>query len=113
MISKLNDQLAEAITRFVATMWCAYLFAALAIWGGTALDWHDRYEVVQYISQTFLQLVLLSIIMVGHRLLSANSDAQAKEMHDGVMEELELARADRAELKAMHEDLHRVLLERG
>ena len=59
-----NGWLAVNITNVVATMWCAYAFAVLAfislpaaISGGTA-------TLVAWIAQTFLQLVLLSIIMV-------------------------------------------------
>lgn len=92
-----NDWIATKITAGVATMWCAYAFGALAIYGGTAVNWHNAFQVVQWISQTFLQLVLLSIIMVGQKVLSEGSDRQAKEMHDTVMES--------------HEELHRLVAE--
>lgn len=105
----LNDRLAIIVTNAVGTMWCAYIFAGLAIWGGTAVDWHNAYQVVQWISQTFLQLVLLSIIMVGQKVLSKASDAQAKEMHDAVMEELEIAKAERIEMLELHRELHQML----
>lgn len=108
-IKKFNDRLAAIVTNSVATMWCAYIFAALAIWGGTAVDWHNALQVVQWISQTFLQLVLLSIIMVGQRVLSEASDFQAKEMHDAVMQELALAREERAELLAIDKDAQKIL----
>jgi hypothetical protein len=85
-MKRFNDWLAVRITNGVSTMWCAYGFAALAIYGGTAVDWSNAFQVVQWISQTFLQLVLLSIIMVGQRLLSDSSDQQAREMHDTVMD---------------------------
>lgn len=73
------------------------------------MDWTNRLQAVDWISQTLLQLVLLSIIMVGQRVLSAASEAQAKEMHDAVMEELELAKAERSELLALHQDIRRIL----
>lgn len=110
---RINDRLAILVTNSVGTMWCAYAFAALAIWGGTAVDWHNAYQVVQWISQTFLQLVLLSIIMVGQKVLSQASDVQAKEMHDAVMEELEIAKAARTETLELHKELHRILAERS
>lgn len=104
-----NDRIAVMVTGGIATMWCAYLFALLAIYGATGVDWHNAFSIVSWISQTFLQLVLLSIIMVGQKVLSSASDAQAKEMHDAVMEELSLARKERDELKKLHQDLHGLL----
>lgn len=104
-----NDRIAVMVTGGVATMWCAYFFAVLAIWGGTSVNWHDAFQVVQWISQTFLQLVLLSIIMVGQKVVSAASDAQAREMHDAVMEELKLAKDERAQLHKLHKDLHELV----
>lgn len=108
-LKKFNDRLAVAVTGGVATMWCAYIFALLAIWGGTGVHWDKPFEVVQWVSQTFLQLVLLSIIMVGQKVLSDASDQQAREMHDAVMEELELAKKERAEFRRMHEEIHQVV----
>jgi hypothetical protein len=104
-LQNINDRIAVLVTGGVATMWCAYFFAILAIWGGTGVHWDKPFEVVQWISQTFLQLVLLSIIMVGQKVLSDTSDKQAKEMHDAVMEELNIAKAERAEFKKMHGDI--------
>ncbi len=108
-MSQFNDWLAARVTSGVATMGCAYIFAVVALWGGTAVDWSNRLQAVDWISQTFLQLILLSIIMVGQRVLSAASEAQAKEMHDAVMEELELAKVERAELLSLRNDIQRLL----
>jgi len=72
-----NGRLAMLITNMVSTMWCAYLFALIAlislpaaIEGGTA-------TIVSWIAQTFLQLVLLSVIMVGQKVAARASDKQA------------------------------------
>ena len=80
-----NEKIASSITSGVSTMWCAYIFACLAFYGATGVNWHNAFAIVSWISQTFLQLVLLSIIMVGQKVNSAASDQQAKEMHDTVM----------------------------
>ena len=73
---RFNNWLAVKITNVVGTMWCAYAFACLAlvslpeaIHGGTA-------TLIAWIAQTFLQLVLLSIIMVGQNVASEKSDRQ-------------------------------------
>src|SRR3954449_1059963 len=79
--TRFNDRLAVTITNIVGTMWCAYAFAALAlislpaaIRGGTA-------TLVAWIAQTFLQLVLLSIIMVGQKVVAAKSDRQLEQTY--------------------------------
>ncbi len=76
-----NGRLALIITAAVGTMWCAYIFAAIAlvslpsaIQGGTA-------TLISWIAQTFLQLVLLSVIMVGQRVAAQASDKQALQTY--------------------------------
>jgi len=76
-----NGWLAVKITNGVATMWCAYGFSILAlislpdaIKGGTA-------PLIAWIAQTFLQLVLLSIIMVGQKVAASASDKQAYQTY--------------------------------
>jgi hypothetical protein len=79
--TRFNDRLAVSITNIVGTMWCAYAFAGLAlislpaaIRGGTA-------TLVAWIAQTFLQLVLLSIIMVGQKVAATKSDRQLEQTY--------------------------------
>jgi hypothetical protein len=76
-----NGRLATLITNMVSTMWCAYLFAVIAlislpaaIAGGTA-------TIVSWVAQTFLQLVLLSVIMVGQKVAARASDKQALQTY--------------------------------
>ena len=76
-----NGRLAVLITSAVGTMWCAYIFAVIAfislpmaIKGGTA-------SLISWIAQTFLQLVLLSVIMVGQKVAAQASDKQAEETY--------------------------------
>ena len=73
--------MAVLITNAVGTMWCAYVFAVLAlislpdaIKAGTA-------ALIAWIAQTFLQLVLLSVIMVGQKVAAAASDKQALQTY--------------------------------
>jgi hypothetical protein len=79
-----NAKLALVITRSVGTMACAYLFAAIALISlPAALSSGQVIIIVAWIAQTFLQLVLLSIIMVGQTVQSAASDMRAaKEFAD-------------------------------
>ena len=80
--TRFNGWLAVTITNIVGTMWCAYAFGCLAlvslpaaIRGGTA-------TLVAWIAQTFLQLVLLSIIMVGQKVAAAKSDRQLEQTYN-------------------------------
>ena len=72
-----NAKFAVLITRLVGTMWCAYLFGLIALVGlGPALKPGGE-GIVAWIAQTFLQLVLLSVIMVGQNVQSLASDARS------------------------------------
>jgi hypothetical protein len=78
-VQGLNAKAAVLITRGVGTMACAWLFAAVALAGlPTALSTGGE-GIVAWICQTFLQLVLLSIIMVGQVVLAKASDARAEQ----------------------------------
>ena len=73
-----NAKLALLITRSVGTMACAYVFAAIALISlPAAISSGQVIVIVAWIAQTFLQLVLLSIIMVGQSVQAAASDARA------------------------------------
>jgi hypothetical protein len=72
-----NAKFAVLITRLVGTMWCAYVFAVIAFIGlGPALKPGGE-GIVSWIAQTFLQLVLLSVIMVGQNVQSLAADARS------------------------------------
>ena len=96
--SGFNGWLAITITNGVGTMWCAYAFTALAlislptaIAGGTG-------PLVSWVAQTFLQLVLLSIIMVGQKVAAAASDKQAFQTY-----------RDAEALLEISDELHRLI----
>ena len=71
-----NSWLAITITDVVGTMWCAYAFAALALISFPSALRSGTSALIAWIAQTFLQLVLLSIIMVGQKVASQKSDRQ-------------------------------------
>lgn len=74
-ISRFNDWLGLRITNAVATMWCAYAFCALALSSlPSTLALHSLNSDVAWVAQTFIQLVLLSIIMVGQKVQSKSTD---------------------------------------
>ncbi len=116
-IDDFNRRLAAKITSGVATMWCAYLFAVIALISlPAAINSHNLITIVGWIAQTFLQLVLLSIIMVGQNVASASVEQKINETHAASLGEFELAKEARtlanqelAELKQIAADIHRVL----
>jgi len=116
-INEFNRRLAEKITSAVSTMWCAYIFAALALISlPAAIKTGDVVVIVAWIAQTFLQLVLLSIIMVGQSVSSASVEQKINETHEASLGEFELAKEARqlanqelAELKVIAAEIHQVL----
>ena len=77
--TRFNDWLAVKITNGVGTMWCAYIFAIVAFIGlPTALKPGGE-GIIAWIAQTFLQLVLLSIIIVGQNIAAASSDKRSDD----------------------------------
>lgn len=83
---RFNTRLAVVITKSVGTMWAAYLFALIALVSlPAALDAFlhgDTVTGITWLSQSFLQLVLLPIIMVGQNVISASQDARAEADHE-------------------------------
>ena len=80
---RINTRLALAITKIVGSMWCAYVFALLALISlPAAIRSQDPIIIVAWIAQTFLQLVLLPIIIVGQNVQAAASDARALSDHE-------------------------------
>jgi len=77
-VQRFNTKLALIITTVVGSMWCAYAFGLFdlislpaAIDGGTS-------TIISWIAQTFLQLVLLSVIMVGQNVQAQAADKRSE-----------------------------------
>jgi hypothetical protein len=81
-MERFNTYLAVKITNGVGTMWCAYAFAALALISLPQAVHGGVSTLIAWIAQTFLQLVLLSIIIVGQKVSSVASDSQARRTYE-------------------------------
>ncbi len=82
-LGRFNTVLALTITKSVGTMWVAYAFAALALISlPAAIASGEVIVIVSWIAQTFLQLVLLPIIIVGQNVIQAANDARAEADHE-------------------------------
>ncbi len=72
-----NGRIALFLTNAVGTMWAAYAFAALALTVLPQAINGGLLTFVQWLSQTFIQLVMLSVIMVGQNVLGRAADKRA------------------------------------
>jgi hypothetical protein len=73
-----NEKIGLGITKRVGTMWAAYLFFALTLVSlPSVLMKGDPVQIVAWIAQTFLQLVLLPIIIVGQNIQASSAEKRA------------------------------------
>jgi hypothetical protein len=85
----INAKIAVFLTNIVGSMWCAYVFAGIALIGlGPALRPGGE-GIIAWIAQTFLQLVLLSVIMVGQNVQSVASDIRSQHTYDDTVQILD------------------------
>lgn len=112
-VAGFNNRLGYWITTKVGTMWAAYAFAALALVSfPAAVASGDVRVIVDWIAQTFLQLVLVSVIIVGQNQLNAKAEMRAEAtykdatalLHEVQQLQQHLAHQD-AELQRLREDL--------
>jgi len=107
-VNRFNTKVALVITAAVGSMWCAYAFALFdlislpdAIRAGTA-------AIVSWVAQTFLQLVLLSIIMVGQNVQGAAADKRAEATFHDASATLHVGHLVQGHLAAQDELLTRI-----
>jgi hypothetical protein len=88
---RFNAKVGLKITLIVGTMWAAYLFTLIALISApSAFKSGNSLIIVAWIAQTFLQLVLLPVIIVGQNIQAAASDKRAEETYkdaDAVLHE--------------------------
>ena len=110
-----NGWLAVVITRVVGSMWCAYAFAALTLISLPAAIHQGTVAIISWISQTFLQLVLLYVIMVGQRVLAKASDKQALQPYNDAEAVLQLTDDIHKLIKVnnkLTDEIHRIVADK-
>jgi hypothetical protein len=85
----LNAKIAVFLTNIVGSMWCAYVFAVIAFLGLRPALEPGGEGLIAWIAQTFLQLVLLSVIMVGQNVQSVACDVRSQHTYDDTVEILD------------------------
>lgn len=101
VLQRFNSRVGLGITLVVGTMWCAYLFTVLALVSApAAFSSGMPLIIVAWIAQTFLQLVLLPIIIVGQNLQSKAADQRAIQTYQDAEAILHDAKEIQAHLDA-------------
>jgi Protein of unknown function (DUF1003) len=75
---RFNARFGLRITLVVGTMWAAYIFTFLALFALPSAIRQGTYFVVVWMSSSFLQLVLLPIIIVGQNIQATAADKRAE-----------------------------------
>ena len=82
-VNRFNTKVALLVTTIVGSMWCAYAFALFDLISLPSAIRSGASAIVSWVAQTFLQLVLLSVIMVGQNVQAAAADKRAEAtFHD-------------------------------
>lgn len=120
-INRFNNTLAVKITNTVGSMWSAYIFGLLSLMSLPAIlvtiNGNIRHDfpswiiatsmitLIAWISQNFLQLVLLPVIMVGQNVIQGQQDAKAEADHKTLTYLANLQEEQMIELKNQSEIL--------
>ena len=104
-----NGRVALILTTTVGTMWCAYAFSVLALIALPQALEGGLLPIIQWVSQTFIQLVMLSVIMVGQNILSRASDKRADETYQDAEATLHEAQQIQDHLKAQDDAIGTLL----
>jgi uncharacterized membrane protein len=89
---RINAKFGLRITLVVGTMWCAYVFTVIALFALPSAIHQGTYFIVVWLSSSFLQLVLLPIIIVGQNIQAKAADKRAEETYkdaEAVLKEAE------------------------
>jgi hypothetical protein len=108
-LNRFNAALAVRITKAVGTMWCAYVFALIATTGFPGLLGDGVTKYTLWVSTIFLQLVLLSVIIVGQNVQAAATDARAEQTYEDAEAVLHTALEIQGHLAAQDAAIERIL----
>ncbi len=89
---RFNARFGLKITLVVGTMWAAYVFSLLALLALPSAISQGTYYVIVWLSSSFLQLVLLPIIIVGQNIQAAAADKRSEDTYkdaEAVLKEAE------------------------
>ncbi len=91
-IVRLNARFGLRVTLVVGSMWCAYLFTVIALIALPSAIHQGTYYIVVWLSSSFLQLVLLPVIIVGQNIQAKAADKRAEDTYKDAEAVLDEAR---------------------
>jgi hypothetical protein len=119
---RFNKMIAVALTRYVGTMTCFWIFCCLSLcslpsvlsafppFHGVFPAWMVKVSIialVAWVAQTLIQLVLLPALMVGQNLQNVAADARSAKTFEDVERVMDLLRLDtEGGLADLYEKLH-------
>jgi hypothetical protein len=109
-LARFNSRFGLLITLAVGSMWAAYLFTLLALISlPAAVKSHNAIIIVAWIAQTFLQLVLLPIIIVGQNVQAKAADKRAEATYEDADAVLHTALQIQAHLAAQDVEIEMIV----
>jgi type VI protein secretion system component VasK len=108
-VVRFNARFGLLVTVTVGTMWAAYLFTALALFALPDAVKQGTYYIVVWLSSSFLQLVLLPIIIVGQNIQARAADKRAEDTFKDAEAVLKEAEQIQAHLAAQDEAIAGIL----
>lgn len=106
---RFNARFGLWITIVVGTMWAAYVFTVIALFALPDAIKQGTYFVVVWLSSSFLQLVLLPIIIVGQNIQAKAADKRAEETYQDAEAVLHEATQIQAHLAAQDKEISSIL----
>lgn len=108
LVGRINAKVGLRITVIVGTMWAAYVFAAIAFIS-LPDNVHSTQLLILWISSSFLQLVLLPVIIVGQNIQAKAADQRSEATYNDAAAVLEEAKQIQAHLLAQDEAISKIL----
>ena len=108
LVGRFNAALGLRITVIVGTMWAAYVFALIALIS-LPDNIHSTQTLILWISSSFLQLVLLPIIIVGQNIQARAADKRSEATYNDAAAVLEEAKQIQAHLLAQDKELEKIV----
>lgn len=109
-LSRVSTWLAVKITNAVGTMACALVFTIIAIISlPAAISSGSVIIIVGWVAQTFLQLVLLSVILLGQNIQSVAADKRSEATYNDADAILHTALQIEEHLQAQDAEILRIL----
>lgn len=100
---RVNNRVGLRVTLIVGSMWCAYVFTAIALVALPQAVKLGSYYIIVWISSSFLQLVLLPVIIVGQNIQGRAADARSESTYQDAEAVLHEAAQIQAHLAAQDE----------